>query len=888
MKHNYSFTGEFRTYQKRVLDRIDDHLKDRKVHIVAAPGSGKTILGLEIICRLGEPALILSPTVTIQHQWGSRLAESFLYPLDDISYSIKTPKSVTSITYQALHAATKRENMSVEIDDEQDLEFENDLNFSEFDLFAVIKNAGIKVICVDEAHHLKQEWQKSLEAFMKRFEDEMIVIALTATPPYDSTAYEWERYISICGEIDEEISIPELVKQYTLCPHQDYVMFNYPTDTEKQFIKAYSDKAFQAVKEIHDRRLIHSAADNYGLLVNYELKTEQILDNPAAFAGILMLLKRLGVTYPKGLLRLITPTKKLPDFTLENLEITYRYIVSHSEEFGVATTKEIASVFRDHGLMYRKNVQLVSDPNNSRVLISSLGKLKSIVDIARHELNTMQDSLRMLVLTDFIRKEHVGIIGAHTEINTMGLVPIFESLRRNIPKETSIAALSGSLVILKTSLENDVERLSTLLNFEYTKTQLRGSDYSEYTISGKSKVKVGLITQLFQEGKITILVGTKSLLGEGWDSPVINTLILASFVGSFMLSNQMRGRAIRLDPQTPDKVSNIWHLVTLPPPSKHDGNTVVSVGSDYETLERRFMNFFAPNQEGTRIEVGLGRLGITRELISRKEINAINQIMLDTSSQRTRVRDYWKSLLGTSDTLTIAHQIEVVPPKQTPLSTQFILINILSSFVISTIITGILYVSLFRNLRLSSQSSSSLISFLILIIMSVVSQFAWHFGGRKRKMKAVSNAIYETLSSMGVISKWAAPYIETNEDKTALLFSLQNANDKESHEYAKAISEFFSILENPRYVLYQVRLFGIKDTYNSFACPSIIATKQEYVQTLVRCLKHYGYHYGYAYTRNAEGRKILIKCRDSYATHNQYLQLEKKVVKQYKKSKSWR
>lgn len=39
------------------------------------------------------------------------------------------------------------------------------------------------------------------------------IIALTATPPYDSTPAMWTRYMNMCGEIDEEITIPELVKR---------------------------------------------------------------------------------------------------------------------------------------------------------------------------------------------------------------------------------------------------------------------------------------------------------------------------------------------------------------------------------------------------------------------------------------------------------------------------------------------------------------------------------------------------------------------------------------------------------------------------------------------------------------------------------------------------
>ena len=62
---NMSFKGTFREYQQRVLDNSSKFLSDGKINIVAAPGSGKTILGLELIRRLNESCIIFSPTTTI-------------------------------------------------------------------------------------------------------------------------------------------------------------------------------------------------------------------------------------------------------------------------------------------------------------------------------------------------------------------------------------------------------------------------------------------------------------------------------------------------------------------------------------------------------------------------------------------------------------------------------------------------------------------------------------------------------------------------------------------------------------------------------------------------------------------------------------------------------
>ena len=34
------FNGTWRSYQQRILDHLDVHVRDRKLHVVAAPGAG--------------------------------------------------------------------------------------------------------------------------------------------------------------------------------------------------------------------------------------------------------------------------------------------------------------------------------------------------------------------------------------------------------------------------------------------------------------------------------------------------------------------------------------------------------------------------------------------------------------------------------------------------------------------------------------------------------------------------------------------------------------------------------------------------------------------------------------------------------------------------------
>src|SRR5204863_8777490 len=58
-----AFRGRWRHYQELALEafQCDADAGRRRTHIVAPPGSGKTLIGLEIMRRLGAWALVLVP-----------------------------------------------------------------------------------------------------------------------------------------------------------------------------------------------------------------------------------------------------------------------------------------------------------------------------------------------------------------------------------------------------------------------------------------------------------------------------------------------------------------------------------------------------------------------------------------------------------------------------------------------------------------------------------------------------------------------------------------------------------------------------------------------------------------------------------------------------------
>ena len=221
-----NFKGSWRSYQKRILDDLSFHLRDDKLHIVAAPGAGKTTLGIEVLSKLNQATLILCPTNTIKNQWKERICSAFLKPEDYniVSTDLRNPEYITVTTYQALLASfcisnSKRFN-SKKADE----------------IIKILKDANITVLCFDEAHHLRNEWWKALIYLNENLAPKQ-TLSLTATPPYDANINEWNRYEELCGEIDEVISIPELVKNGDLCPHQDFIYYSLLKDSEKELIK---------------------------------------------------------------------------------------------------------------------------------------------------------------------------------------------------------------------------------------------------------------------------------------------------------------------------------------------------------------------------------------------------------------------------------------------------------------------------------------------------------------------------------------------------------------------------------------------------------------------------------------------------------------------------
>lgn len=833
------FKYTWRKYQARVLENTKEYVADGKVHIVAAPGSGKTTLGIELIARMQENALVLAPSVTIREQWKERIVDGFLCeglnPDDYISQDLKQPKAITIATYQALHSA-----------------------MTHFDIVETLKANKVGLMCLDECHHLRSEWWKALEELKTKM-GSLKVIALTATPPYDSNATMWNRYMNMCGEIDEEIAIPELVKEGSLCPHQDYVYFNYPTEEEMAEIAKFKVRS----KEAYDKMMGDSAfaeviQSHKGL--SDSVSAEELLDNPNYFASILIYLQAKNIAFPDHLKRLLG-TRRLPGMNQGWMELLlqgFLYDDAESYNCNEEYRKDVMDYLKAEGVIEKRKISFTTTPSLEKLLTTSKGKCKSIRDIVAHEYQSTGKDLRLLVLTDYIREEYEKNLGTSEDVTSLGVIPFFEQLRRSVGQETDIrlAVLCGTIVIIPAEAKEALLAAvgdSGKITFSAV-GNLSESDYVKVNAIGDSHFLTGAVTEVFSQGHMQVLIGTKSLLGEGWDSPCINSLILASFVGSFMLSNQMRGRAIRVFKQNPEKTSNIWHLVCLSPgQGKEDAE---ENSEDFALLKRRMEHFLGLHYVDDIIENGMERMSVIQEPFDENHVAQINQQMLELSGHRAELKDRWNR------SLTLHHKMDIV--EETEVAESSVPKTVFREKLTGLIWTVAAFVALIV-LRKGSEAiglATSIFTYgMIAAGLYLLKQIPKliQLCSAKKRLYAFGKGIRKALVAMNFIEGSDS---RVKVDKQGLEYHavyLSGGTGRDKTLFTQCVKEFFGEIENQRYLLVSAK--KIRGQYDFYAVPECFAKRKEDATLFYECVKPYMGKFDLVYTRNEKGRKVLMEAR---------------------------
>jgi superfamily II DNA or RNA helicase len=888
--NDIAFRLSWRPYQQRVLEELNEHLDDNHLHVIAAPGSGKTILGLEVSRLLNQPTLIFAPTLAIRDQWVDRFVNFFCTHRPEIhqwiSKDIRRPKFLTVSTYQGLHSAYvgKIETEGEEPEDELPEEWRENNNVASRNkteakhiLIDELKRIDIHTIVVDEAHHLRSEWWKCLIDIKQQLNNPTIV-ALTATPPYDVTPQEWQRYQELCGPVDAEIYVPELVQEKNLCPHQDYVYVSTPLQEEENEINEFHRNVEMAYREICADSEFARALASLPAVQNPQQHIKTILDDPGFYSTIAIFLRRIHTTSVNQLCRIIgIDAKSIPPFNLELMEVlltgclyTQRKRFAECEDLFTRMTHRLKRI----GVIEKRSVRLTSTSAITKLLVTSCSKLQSIREIVKLESESLGHELRLVVLTDFIRREDLPKSSQECKpLKRLGVVPIFETLRRSNIPNIRLGVLSGSLVVIPRTSCELLESIAAQMGLDIRRLKITAlpcdPDYLSVDITGQDQQKiVSLITRLFNQGGVTVLVGTKSLLGEGWDAPSINTLILASFVGSYMLSNQMRGRAIRVQSGNPQKTANIWHLICV----EVDSTRYVE---DLNMLTRRFKAFVGVSFLEPVIENGLERLAIGDPPFTQEKINRINTTMQQNALARMNLHRDWFLALATDAQGQMVEEIACSPRM---LPRPFVLEGVTLSFIRGAVWIGlIIFAFLMKSTQIFRETLGGFWNLAWILIMS-----AGAIGTLKTLPKTVKALLFylrhrsETASIRQIGKVLLQSLIETNiihigekkpkvvtrkKQSGSLTCTLRNVTTFEKSAFLNALEEMFSPIQNPRYLLYCRSFLGRLGMKDYYPVPQILGRNKETAQKFQMFWARYIGRSELLYTRSLGGRETLLKAR---------------------------
>ncbi len=836
------FKDSWRSYQQRVLDELQLHLNDKKLNVVAAPGAGKTTLGIEVIRRLNKPTLVLAPTITIKNQWKQRILEGFCEENDNgewISTDINNVMLITISTYQGLHAIFK---------DKNDKE-----NF-----IKNLKENNIKTIVLDEAHHLRKEWYESLKELIGILDiNNFTTVSLTATPPYDVNQKEWENYHSLCGSVDAEIAIPELVKNGDLCPHQDLICFSDLTEEEKNILFDYEKKRKEFFKFINKNFDFLYAVEGSDFFENFDNNIEIIYEDTEFTISLISYLLSIDEMNIKAnlLIEFLGLTKNnIPKFDYKVAEILINGMLGKYENY-FFNTSTVKAKLKELNLLKGKKACLYKNEDFENLFSRSVNKLNAIEKITDFENKMLNDKLREVILLDYIGQDRSY---------ALNIVSLFDKL---YPLGIKTGILTGSIVVIPESAKKEFYKILENKKIDRTKAlsaQFR-KGYLRIELFGNIDI-VAILTELFSKGLINVLIGTTALLGEGWDSPCINTLIIGSIVGSFMLSNQIRGRALRIDKENPQKTSNIWHIVSL---TKNDTENI-----DLEIIEKRFNTFEGISYYNNVIQNGIDRLALDDEALRNKDIDKLNEISFSFAAKRDELRNKWKQVFTESEIVEekmcnftnkeVLNDTNIKLP-DTQQVFDVIQYNLVKKeYILKPMPFIYRWVPKYLEEYVALNKQNFLINLIVkhLIKKEILRQEYKQFIlnninviNKEQEQEIIAVCLLEALCHLGIVKTYLNNIqIKLCTDRISSTYlTIMNCTNYERSIFIKSFFEIFNISENSRYILKKDEKF--------LGVPEIFSAKRESVNEFADILMEKFGYFDIIYTRTPNGYKEFLKSK---------------------------
>lgn len=646
-----------RTHQQQALDALDTAIAEdrRRAWVVLPPGAGKTLVGLETVRRRGHKAVVLGPNTAIQAQWLSGWREA-----QDAGRTAGTDRGLgtffTALTYQSLATFLPDDEVDEEGDEQSHLAR---LHPNGRQLVDALKAEDDLTIVLDECHHLLEVWGELLAELLRALPN-AFVLGLTATPPTALTKEQKALVDTLFGDVVFQTSIPAVVREGDLAPFAELAWLTTPTPREADHLRTQAQRFHELVHQLTDpglgfldwldRRFVHVA--DGGLSWHRLAK-----DEPALTDAALRMHHHGLLALPSGA-RLREEHRHDPtaDDWVLLLDDWLRKQVSQSErpkdeELVQAVRRTLPSV----GYQWtRRGIRKGRSPVD-RVLARSESKTRATVEIVTAEHANLGDRLRMLVLCD--HEQATAVLPADLTGVISEQAGSARLVLQHLLDDPTTAGLNP-LLVTGSTVAGAPETLARLTEFiargapDLARRLIVDGD----TLTGpwQSRQWVGWVTRFFQDGHAQVLVGTRGLLGEGWDARRITGLVDLTAATTATSVVQTRGRALRVDPYWPEKVALTWTVVCVSDEHPKGHN-------DWERFCRKHQGFYGVDHDGDIVD-GVAHVDPLFSPYAPPDTDTFDEVnarMLVRSQDRDTVRDLWDVGAPYADTL--VHTVRLLP-----------------------------------------------------------------------------------------------------------------------------------------------------------------------------------------------------------------------------------
>jgi superfamily II DNA or RNA helicase len=529
-----------------------------------------------------------------------------------------------------------------------------------------IKESGQWTILLDECHHLLEMWGYLVRALVHELGDNVFLVGLTATPPSDMEAKEAVLYQELFGGANFEIPTPAVVKEGNLAPYQELVYLTQPMDHEAQYLKAEyirflelttaimaPDFASVPFLEWLNQRVVERRAPN-GSQVSW---SRFELDQPALAQAALRFYVSNKMEIPPG--AQVREAHRQPltagDWVALIGDYCLRVLRHGQNPSDQRAWEQVRRGLLPLGyVLTRQGVRAYISPVD-RVLLLSASKATAALDILDTEALALGDRLRALILCDYetAGNELVAHLRGVLDPQAGSAAQVLHMLQWDsrtaeldpmlVTGKTlacSRATATDFLVWLAEQAPDPRERL--LATQLFGGAEDTGQRWADVVIiralagDWEPRRYVPLVTQYFEEGRSRCLIGTRGLLGEGWDATAVNVFIDLTGASTSTSVHQMRGRSLRLDPSLPRKVANNWDVVCVAPDNPKGA-------ADYARFVRKHRSYYALTTDG-EVESGVSHVDARLSPYGpppADDFPTINASLLAQASRRDAVYDLW-------------------------------------------------------------------------------------------------------------------------------------------------------------------------------------------------------------------------------------------------------